>query len=96
MRDYNYPIYFLDNTCVNCGAKAVALINKFGYKENYNGALYPISKMVCSKCGREYFIRWKSSKKDNDLDFPIASSKNYIDRFIDNVKESNKQNLGNK
>lgn len=87
MRDYNYPIYFLDGTCIACGSPgSVVPINKFGNIEGEN-ALYPIHKMVCRKCGREYGITWKSSKKDSsELDTPIPMSRNYIDEFITNVQ----------
>lgn len=92
MRDYNYPIYFLDGTCINCGEKSIMSINKFDSIENENSPLYPIHKMVCSKCGREYGISWRSKKKDStELDVPIPMSKNYIDEFI--LKVRNEQNM---
>ena len=96
MRDYEYPIYFLDNTCVHCGGEqTIEAINKFGFKEKTTN-MYPISRMVCRKCRQEYFIKWKSSKRDQNLDVPIPSSRNNIDRFINIVSESNRKYMENK
>lgn len=93
MKDYDYPIFFIDNTCVHCGAKdSINPINKFGYPVKSN-PIYPISHLKCKKCGREYFIRWEEDEK---FEQPIAISKNYIDLFakvvganIDKYKKNN-------
>ena len=84
MKDYDYPIFFSNGTCVHCGEeKSVITINKFGIPSK-NDSMYPISHMKCTKCGRVYYIRWDSDNKDFDI--PVAISKNYIDLFAKLIK----------
>ena len=88
MREKNYPIYFLDNTCLECGAKAVVPINRFDKPERSQPPLYPIYKMRCQKCGTEYGIRWVPKENGGtELDVPIACSKRYINDFVENIRK---------
>ncbi len=85
MRDHNYPIYYFGNKCVACDKEnTLVKINKFGRTEKSND-LYPIYKIRCTNCGREFFIQW--SGDDNKLDHPIAVSRNYIDDFTELLKK---------
>lgn len=86
MKDYNYPIFYLDGTCVHCGHKNVNSINKFGRIEKGN-PIYPIYFMKCEKCGRSYFIRWDEDD-NNEYTIPVPVSFNYIDEFIEILKSS--------
>jgi hypothetical protein len=92
MRDHNYPIYFLNNTCIACGAKAVTPVNKFDKLDTSNKPLYPIYRLQCQRCYREYFIEWKSSSEDSmELEIPVAVSKNCIDEFTERLTNEMKQ-----
>lgn len=86
MKDYKYPIFYIDRSCVNCGAKnSVIPINKFGYPAK-NNELYPMNIMKCKECGREYYIRWDKDEKDN-YNEQIAVSFNEIDLFMECLKQ---------
>jgi hypothetical protein len=89
MRDYNYPVYFGNKTCVACGSNTLVPIDKMDNINTNPKPFYPIYKMRCRRCGREYFINWTSSTDNGaiDLSVPIAVSKNCIDEFIDFIEE---------
>ena len=80
-KQIDYPIYFYDNTCVHCGAKAVVPIDK--YDRPSKSMIYPIKNLQCMKCNRRYFINWIKDEDDNMI--PVTSSKNEISLFEDDV-----------
>ncbi len=90
MKDYNYPIYYTDGTCVRCGHKTVIAINKFGKTETKHSPIYPLSFMKCTNCGTDYFIRW-DDKDGNEFSLPVPVSFNYIDEFTEMLKSQQNQ-----
>lgn len=90
MKDFNYPIFYTDGTCVHCSKKSVVAINKMGRIDNSDSPIYPLHFMKCNNCGREYFIRWDDDKEE--FSKPIPVSFNYIDEFTDLLKNTLEQN----
>lgn len=78
MKD-NYPIYFYNNTCLNCGSRnTIVPVNMFGSTCKLD-SIYPIYSLKCNKCGKEFFILWGCD--EDGFDIPIAVSKNMIESY---------------
>ena len=57
MENIRYPVYFNNNTCVHCG-KTNCLRFKDKYGNIVTKLIYSATKIVCSKCGTEFDIKW--------------------------------------
>lgn len=87
-----YPISFKDGTCGCCGAsKSVELINRFDRKQDHPD-IYPIYRMRCKSCKREFFIRWEDIDDQSSTAVPYASSYTIIDDFVDILDKANEEN----
>lgn len=66
--NYHYPIRFTNqNICVHCAAEnAMKFVDKFG-KDTKNYDLYPVQHIRCTKCGRNYGIKWESQEDGSML-----------------------------
>lgn len=94
MKDERYPIYFMNGTCAVCGAEnAVYPIDKFGRKAKKTD-IFPIYRMECFHCKREFFIRWEEINDEDHSAVAVPVSKNIIDKFIETARKEQQKESG--
>lgn len=72
--------------CVKCGRKAVELYNKFNKPTHTD--IYPVTKMVCSYCGAEYYIKWIDDQTGNKI--PVCADDICVRLVESNIIEYSK------
>lgn len=74
-----YPIAFTNRECTKCGAK-----NSLRYIDKYDhimkDEIYPISKMYCTSCNTDFYIRWIKPNESEEKMIPIICSDNLKDK----------------
>lgn len=81
------PFSFTDyRICVKCGNKTVKLFNKFGSPTNND--IYPVTKLCCTRCGAEYYIKWIDDGAGSKI--PICTDNNTIEKIENTIIEYSK------
>ena len=81
------PFSFSDyRKCVKCGKKAVELYDKFNKPTQIK--IYPVTKMICSNCGAEYYIKWIDN--GNGTKIPICTDDTKIKELENTIIEYSK------
>ena len=76
------PFSFSDyRICVKCGHKTVNMIDKFDITTRTK--FYPVTKMRCSHCGTEYYIKWIENESGNKI--PVCADVDSINQFKENI-----------
>lgn len=82
MNNIIYPVRFRNNTCVHCGAT-----DTLRFKDKFNNItknpVYSVNNMICTKCGREYSIKWE--RESDEKMIPTCCSDNLILEFEQDI-----------
>ena len=85
-----FPISFVDNICVHCGEEKTLRFEDI-YRNNVKDPIYPATKILCTKCNTEYFIRWISKEDDVGEMIPITCSDNVKQIFEEEIIKYSKE-----
>lgn len=87
------PLSFLDyKICPSCGQHRVVAINKFG-KIMDQLDIYPIIKLKCLSCNREYFPRWIQINGEYKVVAGHEGHKKAFEEEVINYSDSNRRKL---
>ena len=82
-----YPVYFTNNTCVNCGAEGqLVMVDIFGREVKQE--IHPFDHILCKKCNAKYSISWVENPNTGKMK-AIAADKSLVKDFI-NAIQTNK------
>jgi ribosomal protein L40E len=85
-----FPIYFTKNICIHCGARGHLVYKDIRGIES-KSPIYPITKIVCKKCGTEYFPKWINMNNDTDM-IPVCTDRESIKDFEEVIEKYSLEN----
>ena len=83
-KDPTYPVYFTNNTCVNCGAEgSLVMIDIFGRETKQE--IHPFDHILCKKCNAKYSIEWMKNPETGKMK-AIPSDPSLVKDFFNIIK----------
>ena len=76
-----YPVSFKDGTCGCCGEQAVIILDKFDRKSK-STEIYPIYRMRCVACHRDFYILWDDMDDEAHTASPYPVSEHIVEDFL--------------
>ena len=88
MKKVIYPFSFDNGICPHCGSNSIKYLDK--YDKITIPDIYPVDKMICNNCNKEFLINWN---KHDDEDYTASpNSYNLIEVFEEDIVKFSKDN----